>query len=79
MCMSFYGFTIIIILGFRLAYCIPILRSHVSEYQTICTEFVKTCVDTMPEFARRSEVHMILHLVEDIVQFGPCSCFCTER
>lgn len=41
--------------------------------------FVENVTSYMPEFAKRLKVHMLLHLVDDIVEFGPASVFNTER
>ena len=64
-----------------MAYCLPVSTddSKVLECRQICQDFVNMCDSYMPEFSRRSKVHMLLHLTEDIMQFGPVSVFCTER
>ena len=41
--------------------------------------FVENVTSYMPEFAKRLKVHMLLHLVDDIVEFGPACVFNTER
>lgn len=66
---------------FQLAYCLPVVsdESKMLEYENVCQNFVDTCAECMPEFSKRSKVHMLLHLVKDIIDFGPVSCFCTER
>ena len=33
----------------------------------------------MPEYAKRLKIHLILHLVDNIIDFGPTMCFNTER
>ena len=33
----------------------------------------------MPEYSKRLKNHLMLHLVDSMLQFGPTSCFNTER
>ena len=33
----------------------------------------------MPEYSKRLKTHLILHLVDSIVSFGPTQCYNTER
>ena len=33
----------------------------------------------LPEFKQKLKVHLMLHLVDDIIDFGPTSAFNTER
>lgn len=65
---------------FKIAYKYPTLSNTetVSDKKT-CQDFVDCANMYMPEFARRLKVHLILHLVECIQEFGPASGFNTER
>ena len=64
---------------FRLAYCIPLRKDDIDQYRETCRLFVESTVQYMPTFSKRLKVHLILHLVDCIVEFGPASCFSTER
>lgn len=34
---------------------------------------------SMPDLGRKLKLHLLLHLVDNIIEFGPCSSFSTER
>ena len=40
--------------------------------------FVRNVKHTMPELLNKPKVYLILHLVDCMEKFGPCSAFCAE-
>eukprot|EP00731_Ephydatia_muelleri_P001939 Em0001g1939a len=61
---------------FRIAYFSPHLYH---EWKSICENFVISVKQTMPELLNKPKVHLILHLVDCMVNLGPCSAFSAER
>ena len=49
------------------------------QHRDTCQAFVETTQQYMPEFKSRLKVHILLHLVDCMAEFGPASCFNTER
>lgn len=45
----------------------------------MCQEFLQTVKDRQPELLQKTKVHLILHLVENMMDFGPTAGFNTER
>ena len=45
----------------------------------MCNDFVATTAEYMPEYSKRLKTHLILHLVDGMVAFGPTQCYNTER
>ena len=64
---------------FRVAYCLPFSVDKVAEYKAICQGFVDAVKEYQPDFLRKVKIHMLLHLVDNMLDFGPCSAFNTER
>lgn len=62
-----------------MVYCLPLVKEKLPEYRVVCQRFVDVCTSCMPEYSRRSKVHLLLHVIDDMVQFGPQDCFNTER
>jgi hypothetical protein len=44
-----------------------------------CLTYVKSVCSTHPELSKKQKTHLLLHLVDDMVNFGPALGFCTER
>jgi len=40
---------------------------------------VDTVKDCQPELLQKVKIHLLLHLVDNMLDFGPCSSFNTER
>lgn len=51
----------------------------VNEIAKLSREFISLISDYSPEFSKRLKVHILLHLADDIRNFGPASLFNTER
>lgn len=64
---------------FRIAYCQPFLESSYSKCKNIREEFVQTAYEHFPEFKKKVKIHLILHLPEHMLDFGPTSALNTER
>ena len=64
---------------FQVAYCLPVYPDNLSEARSVIQHFVDTRTVCMQEYSKRSKVHLLLHLIDDIVQFGPTCCYSTER
>uniref|UniRef100_A0A1X7UZ35 Uncharacterized protein n=1 Tax=Amphimedon queenslandica TaxID=400682 RepID=A0A1X7UZ35_AMPQE len=64
---------------FRLCYCISFSASDTAYWKNVCSEFVRVSVDYMPSYAKRLKTHLVLHLVDNILDFGPTQCYNTER
>lgn len=43
------------------------------------SDFVDTVKDCQPELLQKVKIHLLLHLVDNMLDFGPCSSFNTER
>ena len=52
-------------------------RAH--AYQHTCQQFVDCVTQHMPEYCKRLKIHILLHLVDDMLDFGPTACYSTER
>ena len=63
---------------FRIAYSHPV-PSMKDEYQKLCQDFVIASSQCMPSYSKRSKVHLLLHLTDHLLEFGPATCFSTER
>ncbi len=64
---------------FRMAYCDYYNPSKAVECKAICQSFVEAVSEHQPALLRKQKVHLMLHLVESMDQFGPTSAFNTER
>ena len=49
------------------------------EYKDICQDYVDTSRKYMPEYSKRLKNHLLLHLIDSMINFGPTSSFSTER
>ena len=70
---------IITIQVFRLCYCVPFSVKDITHWKTVCNEFLETTAKYMPEFSKSLKTHLVLHLVDSIINFGPTQCYNTER
>ena len=64
---------------FRIAYCLPISESNEHSYQLQCQEFLRVAKECQPDLLQKRKVHLLLHLVECMKEFGPTAGFNTER
>ena len=64
---------------FRIVYCVPFRECDAEEFEEICSQFVATVKEAAPQMLQKAKIHLLLHLVYCMVEFGPCSGFNTER
>ena len=64
---------------FRIAYCVPLCLDQVKQYRHICQEFLASTAQYMPVYSKRLKTHLVLHLVDNMIDFGHTDCYNTER
>ncbi|KAL5503005.1 hypothetical protein EMCRGX_G009879 [Ephydatia muelleri] len=64
---------------FRIAYCDFFKPVLLDEWKSVCQAFVSAVKQHMPSLLEKQKTHLILHLVDSMVKFGPCSSFSAER
>ena len=64
---------------FKIAYCQLFKLGKEEEYQSICEAFVQSIKEHSPELQKKAKIHLLLHLTENMFDFGPTSAFNTER
>ena len=62
-----------------MTYCSYFTPSRAAEWNSICDMFVQAVKIHMPEMLQKQKVHLFLHIVPCMLQFGPTSAFCAER
>ena len=60
---------------FRVAYCLPFSVDKVPVYKGICKGFADAVKDCQPEVLQKVKIHMLLHLVDNMLDFGQCLAF----
>eukprot|EP00731_Ephydatia_muelleri_P020757 Em0013g484a len=63
---------------FKFVYCDTFLPEMIDVYKSQCLAFTHAVERNCPELRRKLKIH-ILHLPDDMLQFGPASTFNTER
>eukprot|EP00731_Ephydatia_muelleri_P003526 Em0001g3526a len=48
-------------------------------YKTVCQNFVTAIETHLPEWKTKLKVHLVLHLPDDMLMYGPTAAFNTER
>eukprot|EP00731_Ephydatia_muelleri_P011829 Em0006g723a len=64
---------------FRIAYCDFFKPVLLDEWISVCQAFMSAVKQHMPSLLEKQKTHLILHLVDSMVKFGPCSSFSAER
>jgi len=64
---------------FKFVYCDTFLPEMVDVYKSQCLAFTHAVERNCPELRRKLKIHILLHLPDDMLQFGPASTFNTER
>lgn len=64
---------------FKLAYCDHCIESEESEYRDTCQHFVDMVLEHLPHLGKKLKVHLMLHLSDNMMDFGPTASFNTER
>ena len=49
------------------------------EWKGIVFRFVEAIKFHKPSLLKKQKIHLLLHLIDNMVDFGPTSSFCTER
>lgn len=62
-----------------MAYCDNFSEGKYQQCKDICEDFVHTIEHHFPDFAKKAKIHLLLHLVDRMKDFGPTSTFNTER
>ncbi len=63
---------------FKLAYCDYYHPDKEEDWKTICSSFVEAAKD-YPPMNKKLKVHLMLHLIDNMKEFGPTSAFNIER
>lgn len=53
--------------------------SDYEECKTVCKNFVQVIGTHFKDLTKKVKIHLILHLVDCMADFGPTSVFNTER
>ena len=64
---------------FKIAYCQKFRFSKIDEVRKVCEDCVHLVKDCFPEQQKKVKIHLILHLTESMIDFGPTSTFNTEQ
>ena len=64
---------------FRIAYQGEFPLEKRDDIQATCEEFVSAIHKSHPSLGRKVKVHLLLHLTQNMLDFGPALSFCTER
>ena len=64
---------------FKICYCDQFSAENELECRYICTSFIESVKKFFPEQLKKLKVHLILHLVDDMKEFGPTASFNTEK
>ena len=62
-----------------MAYCNYFSLKDRDECKAICQEFVQEVTTCFPDLKKKVKIHTLLHLVDNMIDFGPTSAFNTER
>ena len=57
----------------------PVNEQTINECKDICQNFVDLAAEYMPDFSRRLKVHILLHMADNLKEFGPAHLYNTER
>ena len=66
---------IICIQVFIIAYAKKFSQSRYREWKRITYEFVTAITRYKPELLKKQKIHLLLHLVDNMQEFGPTSAF----
>ena len=62
-----------------MAYCVQFKPEKIREVHDVCQRFVQSIKDYKPLMLQKPKFHLLLHLADNMVKFGPTSAFNTER
>ena len=49
------------------------------QYRAVCQGFVNSIETHLPEWRKKLKIHLLLHLPDDMLMYGPTAAFNTER
>eukprot|EP00731_Ephydatia_muelleri_P028787 Em0020g431a len=64
---------------FAIAYAKSYNRHLKEQWKSVCQNFIDSVKVHFPNLLRRPKMHLILHLIECLEQYGPTSAFSAER
>eukprot|EP00731_Ephydatia_muelleri_P006261 Em0003g509a len=64
---------------FQIAYCEFFCVQLSEEWKSLCCSFIDSVKTHMPLLLNKPKTHLILHLVDCMIDFGPSSAFSAER
>ena len=64
---------------FKLVYCERFTPDKVESMKSVCLGFAQAVDKHCPELRSKLKIHLLLHLPDHMLQFGPPSGFNTER
>ncbi|CAB3986161.1 Hypothetical predicted protein [Paramuricea clavata] len=64
---------------FSIAYCSEVNLNDREKVNDVVSQFINSLLDIHPEFRRKPKIHMLLHMFDHMVEFGPAIGFSTER
>ncbi len=62
-----------------MAFCDFFKREDISRCKNVCEAFVKEIYASYPEFRKKVKIHLMLHLPDNMLGYGPTCGFNTER
>ena len=62
-----------------MTYCTFYNPTHDEELRQICQDFVDLIKKHSPEMLKKPTIHLMLHIVDSMRQFGATSAYNTER
>ena len=64
---------------FAIAYGSEVDNEDMDNIGNLAEQMIECISEIHPEFMQKPKFHMLLHLKEDMVNYGPPIGFCTER
>ena len=65
--------------AFRIAYCVRFFPEEADIHCHTCTKLLNSVLQSMPDLGKELKFHLVVHLIDNILAFGPSSSFSTER
>ena len=62
-----------------ICYCRPYCPDDYQQCKVICQKFVDKVEELQPAVLNMSKIHLLLHLADNLSEFGPTSAYNTER
>ena len=62
-----------------MAYCTLFSERDHDKCKEICQDFVDAIIANFPALTKKVKIHLLLHLPDCMLDFGPTSAYNTER